>query len=131
MRQLDTTLVVDPQPTLADPYQFVPTTHTVHVTSTAQAAQYLVDQLPDLVMVSASFSPAMMLEFLGKLKQAAADHQGLPPLIVMVNLKNRLNFVPGTTWANKLGLLNSLSSQAEVELVVNRVCTPTPSLGYH
>jgi hypothetical protein len=128
---LSSILIVDPKITLGKPYDLLPTSATtLHVTSTTRAAQYLHDQLPDLVMVSASFSPAQMTEFIEHLKNAAVHHRFLTPLIVVVDLTNRINFVPGTHWAKKFGVLCTLSSAGEVNAVLRQVTAEQKTLGF-
>lgn len=126
-----TILVIDPHQQLSKPYQSLPTDSTiVHVTSTPLATQYLRDRIPSLVIISASFSPSQMLDLLELVKTAVAHQRFLVPLIIMVDLHDRINFVPGTHWGQKIGILCSLSSQDEVQAVINRVCAEQKTLGY-
>lgn len=123
-------LIVDPQQTLAKPYDFLPAATVTHVTSIPQAAQYLHDQTPDLVVASASFSPNQMIQLMEALKEAASHRSFLIPLVLMVDLENRINFVPGTHWGQKFGILCSISSQDEVNAVLKRVCAEQKTFGY-
>lgn len=118
-------LIVDPKITLGKPYNLLPTTATtLHVTSTAQAAQYLRTDEHQLVIISASFSPHQMVGLLEILKDASAYRRHLIPLIIMVDLENKINFVPGTLWAEKIGIVCSLSSQQEVDALMYRLGLP-------
>jgi hypothetical protein len=126
-----TILAIDPHRQLCKPYQWLMSNSTiVHVTSTPQATQYLRDRIPSLVIISASFSPSQMLDLLETIKAAVAHQRFLVPLIIMIDLHDRINFVPGTHWGQKIGVLCSLSSENEAQAVLKRVCAEQKTLGY-
>jgi hypothetical protein len=129
---LSTILIIDPHEQLSKPYQWLPSAATlIHSTSTPQATQYLRDRIPSLVIISASFSPSQMLELLETVKRCVSHQRFLVPLIVMVDLHDRINFIPGTHWGQKMGVLCSLSSKEEVNAVLNRICAEQKTFGHN
>ena len=129
--KLNSILIIEPKPDLAEPYSFLPQdTNTLHLTSTQQATQYLHNKTPDLVIISASYSPPQIFHLLSTLKECSSSSMYLIPLIFYIDLGHKTSFIPGTFWGNKLGIINSLSSPKEVELVLARVCSEQKSFGY-
>ena len=130
--KLNSILIVEPKPDLAKPYNFLPQdNHTLHIKSVQKATQYLHDKKPDLVIVSASYSPLQIFHLLETLKEQSSSSTYLIPLIFSIDLDHKTNFIPGTYWGKKLGIINSLSSKKEVELVLTRVCREQKSFGYN
>ena len=130
--KLNNILIVEPKPDIAKPYNFLPQdSHTLHLTSVQKATQYLHDKKPDLVIVSASYSPLQIFHLLETLKEQSSSSTYLIPLIFSIDLDHKTNFIPGTYWGKKLGIINSLSSKKEVELVLTRVCREQKSFGYN
>lgn len=130
--KLNNILIIEPKPDLAGVYQFFPQDISpLHSTSTQRATQYLHDMKPDLVVVSASYSPVQIFHLLEALKEKSSASKHLIPIIFSIDLKHKTNFIPGTFWGQKVGVINSLSSKKEVELVIERICTPPQSFGYN
>ncbi|MBU0579404.1 hypothetical protein KKE34_02055 [Patescibacteria group bacterium] len=130
--KLNSILIVEPKPDLADLYNFLPQdSHTLHITSTGRATQYLRDKTPDLVIISASYSPVQIFHMLETLKECSSSSMYLIPLIFSIDLDHKTSFIPGTYWGKKLGIINSLSSKKEVELVLARICQEQKSFGYN
>ncbi|MBU0576646.1 hypothetical protein KJ707_04495 [Patescibacteria group bacterium] len=130
--KLNSILIVEPKKELAAPYSCLPQdAHTLHVTSTQRATQYLQDKTPDLVILSASYSPPQIFHLLETLKEKSSSNMYLIPLILAIDLGHKNSFIPGTYWGEKLGIVNSLSTKKEVELVLKRVCQEQKSFGYN
>jgi len=130
--KLNTILIVEPKPDLAEVYGFLPQDkHLIHITSTQRATQYLQDKTPNLVIISASYSPVQIFHLLEVLKERSSSSKYLIPLIFSVDLDHKTNFIPGTYWGKKLGIINSLSSKKEVALILTRITKEQKSLGYN
>ena len=130
--KLNTILIVEPKPDLADIYSFLPQdSHTLHITSTQQATQYLQDKTPSLVIISASYSPVQIFHLLEVLKERSSSSMYLIPLIFSIDLKHKTNFIPGTYWGQKLDVINRLTSKKEVELILARITKEQKNIGYN
>lgn len=130
--KLNNILIIEPKPDLAAVYSYLPQdTMPLHVMSTQRATQYLSDQTPDLVIISASYSPVKIFHLLETLKERSSKSMHLIPLVLSIDLDHKNSFVPGTYWGQKLGIINSLSSKAEVQLILARVCKQTKDFGYN
>ncbi len=70
-------------------------------------------------MLSTSFKEKDLLEFLSELQMNNRTH--VRPLILVIDLGRELNFVPGTYWGGRLGILHSLSSQEETNITIDRI----------
>lgn len=129
--KLNSILIIEPKPELAEAYDLLPQDiNPLHVTSTPQATQYLHNKTPDLVIISASYSPPQIFHLLSALKECSSSSRYLIPLIFYIDLDHKTSFIPGTYWGKKLGIINSLSSKKEVELVLARVLREQKSFGY-
>jgi len=130
--KLNSILIVKPKPDLAEVYRFLPQDGSIiHITSTQRAIQYLQDKIPSLVILSASYSPVQIFHLLETLKESSSSNKYLIPLIFSIDLEHKTNFIPGIYWAKKLGIINSLSSKKEVELILARITKEQKSLGYN
>ena len=130
--KLNNILIVEPKPDLAEVYRFLPQDGSIiHTTSTQRATRYLQDKIPSLVILSASYSPVQIFHLLETLKESSSSNKYLIPLIFSIDLEHKTNFIPGTYWAKKLGIINSLSSKKEVELILARITKEQKSLGYN
>lgn len=118
------TLIIEPKHNLIAPYLHLPKTYTItRVDSLQTAFEHLLDSPPDLVLLSVNYSKMDLLDFLIELK--CVSRYKLIPLIFVVNLSKHLNFIPGTSWGGKLGILHNLSSQKEVNSTLQRVMAKT------
>lgn len=128
---INSILIIEPKPELPIPYTFLPQeSQTLHLSSIPRATQYLQNKMPDLVIVSASYSPPQVFQLLETLKEYSKTRLYLTPLVFSIDLDHKNSFIPGTYWGNKLGIINSLSSKKEVELILTRICQPQKSFGY-
>ncbi len=130
--KLNTILIVEPKPDLAQVYGSLPQeSHLIHLTSTQRATQYLQDKTPNLVIISASYSPVQIFHLLETIKERSSSSKYLIPLIFSIDLEYKTSFIPGTYWAQKLGIINSLSSKKEVKLILDRITKEQKSFGYN
>lgn len=122
--ELNTILIVEPRKELAQPYAHLPQdVELVHLQSTQKAAQFLATHTAcDLVIINASYSPQLILKLLETVKEHSSQQLSLVPIIFLVDLKNENNYIPGTFWGQKLGLVSSLSTQKELKLILERIC---------
>lgn len=117
-----TALIIEPNTRLTNPYNSLPFSfNTSRYSSLDQASHSFLTIQPQLVLISASFTPTHIITFLEKVKNESVAIEELIPVIFVVDLNNRLNFVPGTTWGTQMGLLHSLSSAQEVYATLQRV----------
>lgn len=127
----NTSLIIEPKPELAAPYTLLPQEiQSIHISSTERAIQYLRDKKPNLVLISASYSPPQVFHLLEILKEQSSFRLYLIPIIFVVDLDHKINFVPGTFWGKKMGIINSLSTKKEIQLVVSRVSKEQKTLGF-
>lgn len=114
------TLIVEPNNDLILPYRYLDQSYALNrFTSLKQAEIELSKLYPDIVFLSASYPPHKLIQFLEVLKRKSVSR--LAPLIMVVDLSNQLNFIPGTTWAGKIGILNSISTETEFVVVIDRI----------
>lgn len=128
----NTILIIEPRKELAQPYAYLPQeSQLVHLRSTQKAVQYLQDKKPDLVVISASYSPKLVFHLLEAIKETSSAGQFLIPVVMMVDLEAENSYIPGTRWGEKLGLLYSLSTAKEVEVMLNKVCREEKNFGFN
>lgn len=113
------TFAFEPNLKLSIPYLHLPATYHLQTESTLSVTAFSPSTLPDLIMLSSSFSPEDTVDFLWQLKNISSAQ--IVPLIFVVDWSQSLSQVPGTTWGNKIGLLHSLSSQNEVQTTLERL----------
>ena len=113
-------LIIEPNKELAVPYMYLPPIYTVSwVTSPERAAAELEDYTPSLVFLSTSFDPKENLTFLEKYKEIFLYK--IIPLIFVVDWSNKVNTILGTTWGQKIAIAHSLTSQGEMNALLDRV----------
>ena len=121
-----TALVIEPNTflvstqSLAIPYSFLPKQklQLTTVASIESALAHLVDQTPDIVFLSTSFSPHKTLKFLEALKNHSTKK--LIPLIMVVDLSLPASIIPGTTWGESLGIVHTAISPKEFQATLKR-----------
>ncbi|HEX7018082.1 MAG TPA: hypothetical protein VF209_04215 [Patescibacteria group bacterium] len=127
MKLLDSipTLIIEPNILLMEPYSCLPFTYQVNRYPNLEfASESFLTVQPQLVMLSASFSPTHIITFLEKVKNESVEAAELIPIIFVIDLENPLSFIPGTTWGKQIGVITSLSSPPEVYATLQRVLTP-------
>lgn len=113
-------LIIEPNDALHIPYSYLENRFEYErCTSIEKGLQLMAQKYPDILFLSSSFSLTKSLKVLESLKQKST--LTLIPLMLVIDLSNRLNTVPGTTWGNKIGLITSISSHEEVNSTLNRV----------
>ncbi len=112
-------LIIEPDNKLLKPYDHFKSSNLCRIASIEQGIKYLSDSTPDIVFISTSFSIHKTLHFLDTLKNASMS--GLIPLVFVINLSEKISYVPGTTWAGKIGIIHSLSSAKEINSTIQRV----------
>jgi PleD family two-component response regulator len=121
---LSSLLIIEPNDSLVLPYGYISELYPnidkmKRVSSTVKALDYLSEQTPDLVMLSASFSYVEQLEVLEKVKNLSKAK--LIPVIIVVDFSQPLNSVLGTSWGGKMGLICSTCNRLEARSAFERV----------
>ena len=113
-------LIIEPNKKLVMPYGHLLHSFVIFRVPTIELAlQKLSPSHPGLVFLSASFSASKSIKFLEAFKNFSQP--SLIPLIIIVDLSHRLNFVPGTSWAGKIAVLDSFVSKKELLSTLHRV----------
>ncbi|HYD34655.1 MAG TPA: hypothetical protein VD999_01165 [Vitreimonas sp.] len=113
-------LIIDPHETMSVPYQYLQAYAITRVPTIEQAIAKLQDPLlPELIFLSASYSPTKSLTFLEALKNSLTTE--LVPIIITVNFETKLSTVIGTMWGKRIGICHSLSSPAELYSTIERI----------
>lgn len=113
-------LIIEPNDTVNIPYSHLDEKYEYdRCASIEKGMSLMASKHPDILFLSASFSVSKSLKVLEALKHKSS--YGLIPLVLVVDLSNRLSSVPGTEWGNKIGILTTLSSAKEVHSTLDRV----------
>lgn len=114
-------LIIEPNTNLASPYQFLNQNNyqLIKAASLELALNQLKDKLPNLIILSTSFSANKTLHFLESVKNLCTKQ--LIPLILVVDLNQPVSQILGTHWADKLAILHSASSKQETLASVERL----------
>ena len=114
------TIIIEPNSKLPSPYCHLPKNYNVVRFKTIKLALWeLVELKPHLVFLSASFSSSTLVRFLEAFKGFTPSQ--LIPVIMIVDLSHRLNFIPGTSWGGKMAVLDSQASKKELYSALDRV----------
>ena len=119
-QSLPLAIIVEPNSLLQSPYNFMQSAFTIdrHI-SIQNALHSIAHNQPAMVSVSASFSPQQCLHILTAVKNKS--HNQLIPLLIVIDLSNKMSMVPGTTWGNKLGVITSISDINEYNSTIDRI----------
>lgn len=115
-------LIIEPDPEQVSPYQHLPNQYTrLRCHSLDQALTNLAEMpfLPDLVIMSTTFPPAQVVDFLEQLLRMC-DFK-LIPLIFTVDFSCQRPYVPGISWGSQIGVVSSFSGQLELAAVISRL----------
>ncbi len=113
-------LVVEPNDDVVLPYRFLENSFLVRrVRKIEVGIQYFKKNSVDILLLSASFSSEETLEMLEVVKNLST--QGLIPLVIVLDWTNPVNFVAGTTWTGKIGVLDSFANEDQFKAVVDRI----------
>lgn len=105
LQQNEKIIIIEPNNRMGQPYSFLPPYYTITRLSTIENASKAFDySSPHVAFLSASFSPSKTLRFLEMLKNASTSR--LIPLVIVVDLGNRINFVPGTSWGRRIAVVD-------------------------
>lgn len=116
-------LIVEPDDNLTQPYVFLPSFYQITRVPTIEMAQEsLAKNLPELVMISATYAPPKQLVLLEQLTFQAVAF--LPVVLFVVNWPMH-NWLPESTWGGQIGITHSLANQAELLASLDRLDLPT------
>lgn len=117
---LNSILIVEPNQVLTSPYIYLPpSVPTKRTASLDHMLRALVKLEPDLVLLSASYKPIVLLRMLEAIKQKSRHK--LIPVLMVVNLDCQWNSVIGSTWGGKMGICTTDSSAPELEAEIKRL----------
>ena len=118
--KLPTILIIEPNLQLQVPYLHLAPYYTVdRVRVKHEALEKLTRHSYQAVSISATLEPLHSLDILDAIKNRSQRY--LIDVFYVVDLTNRLNFIPGVHWAGAFGLLHSLSSAEEVTATLTRI----------
>lgn len=101
-------LIVEPNEKLTHPYNLLPSTyHITRVSTIAEARAIVAQTVPNVTLLSASFSLKESVSFLEDLHQAV--HTTLPQLVFVVDFSNPINTIPGTSWGETAQIITTTS----------------------
>ena len=101
-----TILIIEPNETLTHPYVFLPSGFILHrVPYLDEAEEKIKEEIPSLILISASFPPSSTVEFLEFVKNKFAKK--ITSVIFIVDLSHRINFIPGTSWGGKIAVVDN------------------------
>ena len=113
-------LIVEPNTSVTKPYIFFPHKSIIHrVPSIELATKLIIQELPDLVCISASYSSRKTISFLEALHHELLE--SIVPVLFVVDTSHRLNFVPGLEWGSKLRVATSESNKDEVQTILDNI----------
>jgi len=120
MKSFLTALIIEPNDKLIVPYTYLDDSYSIIRKSSArEGLTALFTNRVDIVFISASFPPNKTLSILETIKNKSKTK--LIPVVVVVDFTNRLNFIPGTTWGGKIGVLDSFANEAQFVVVTDRI----------
>ncbi len=112
--------IIEPNKKLILPYKYLPRSSKItRVSTIEQALRELAEINPKIVFLSASFSASKSLKFLEAFKNSSRNN--LIPIIIVVDLSHRVNFVPGISWGGKIAVIDSFASKRELNSTLDRV----------
>lgn len=115
-----TAFVVEPNTLLVKPYLFIPKTYKVFRFSNIKTAlRNMASKNPDLVIISASIDPNDALILLEAIKQMC--NYDIISIIIVVDLGNPINFVPGVKWGGKIGIIDTNANLREFLCILSRL----------
>lgn len=109
-------LIVEPNQKLTHPYKLLSEQyHITRVSSITDAEQIVEESMPDIVMLSASFSAEEQHMFFEKVTTHVSFT--LPLLVIVIDLENPISTVLGTTWGDSIQVVTSTSEMLPAEIV--------------
>ncbi|MGD9128978.1 MAG: hypothetical protein PVJ09_00590 [Candidatus Woesebacteria bacterium] len=119
-----TALIIEPRAELEIPYRYLANYkfNLIRFTTLQRASLELKQTLPDLVLLSTSFSISKLVNFLELLKNTCTIK--LIPLIFVIDLKKPISKIPGTTWGKKIVIAHSLFSPKEMLISLDKLMKP-------
>ena len=119
-KKLPPALIIDPNRHFIPMYDYVSEFYdTTSIPSIPYAKRRLKTLSPSIVFVSSSYPAQTTLSFLTTLKNTS-KHQ-IVPLVFVVDLTQKLNFIPGTTWARRIAVLDSFTTHQQLNSALQRI----------
>jgi hypothetical protein len=113
-------LIIEPNNLLKTPYFYLPKSYNITRVSSVSSSNTILQRItPDLVIISASLGPAETLHIFDTLHKHI--YKRIPGILIMVDLKNPLSFIIGTSWDGKIAIIDSLISSQDFFSMLSRV----------
>lgn len=113
-------LIFEPNRNLIVPYSFLDESYSIiRKDNLREGLKAFYTNPIDIVFISASFKPNRSLNILEAVKNKSKVR--LIPIIFVVDLSNSLNFIPGTSWGGKIGIIDSFANEAQFVVTTDRI----------
>lgn len=113
-------LIAEPNKHLSIPYCYVPSGFRICRTDSIKSAlKELSHRVPDIAFISSSFPTHSALILLEAIKNCCLE--SLIPLIIVIDISNKVNFVPGVNWGGKIAIIDSLCTKKQFDVIFERV----------
>ena len=115
-----TIVIVEPNPEMIKPYVYLGDKPTIlRVNTINQAVTAIGNIIPELILLSASFSPQSTIKLLETIKRIYQPE--LIPIIQVVDRSNKISYIPGVSWNHKIRTIDNFFGKKEFLLVVKSV----------
>lgn len=113
-------LIIEQNESLKNPYTFMCDAYdTRRVSSIEKAIVEIHLKPPELVLLSASFTPISTLKLLEALKEVSVFT--VIPLLIIVDLSYRISAVLGTSWGGKIAVVDSRIPKKDFFSTIKRI----------
>jgi len=113
-------LIIEPNDSLKKPYTFMYGVYDIRrVSSIARAITEVHLKPPELVLLSASFTPVSTLKLLEVLKEVSVFT--IIPLLIIVDLSYRISTVLGISWGGKIAVVDYNIPKKDLFSTIKRI----------
>lgn len=117
---MSTALIIEPNHKLIRPYAYLsPSFDGISVSTVEEAVASIGVIVPNLVLISASLPPSRIILLLENIKNNVRTT--ITPVLFIVDVSHRDNFIPGVWWDSKLAVLDSEVSESVFVLTIDRI----------
>lgn len=113
-------LIVEPNAAILEPYSYLPVSlHPLRVENPTDALDVLSTRTPVLCVLSASYPIEQTIVILDALRQSSRTF--LIPLVIVVDLSVPVSYIPGTTWGDKVAVIDRFVPPNVFKSTIHRV----------
>lgn len=113
-------LIVEPNTGLKTPYSFIEGVWDIRrIASIDGAIEATLAKPPELVLLSASFDPSQTVKFLETLREVSVFR--IIPLLVIVDLSCRISNVLGTSWGDRIAVIDCNITKKDFLSTIERI----------